>query len=114
MSEKIEELIQEWRKCIPECAKAKADAEYLKEFRKSKKAILMAEAEKNGCKTGQEREAYAYAHPEYLELLDALKIAIETSEQLKWRMNVAERRVDIWRTKSANTRKEQVMYGGTL
>lgn len=111
MSEQIEKLIDAWRKNIPEYAKAKADAEYLKEFRKSKKAILMVEAEQKGVKTGQEREAYAYSHPEYLNLLEAYRIAVETSESLKWRITVAERRVDIWRTKSANVRTEKTMYG---
>ena len=111
MSETIEKLIHEWRSNIPAYAKAKSDAEYLKEFRKSKKAILMVEAETKGLKTGQEREAYAYSHPEYLELLNAYRTAVEVSESLKWRITVAERRVDIWRTKSANDRKEQSMYG---
>ena len=111
MSESIEKLIHQWRSNIPEYAKAKADADYLKEFRKSKKAILMVEAETKGLKTGQEREAYAYSHKEYLELLDAYRIAVETSESLRWRINIAEKRVDIWRTKSANERKEQAMYG---
>ena len=106
----IEELIQEWRAAIPAQAKAKADAEYLREFRKSKKAILMAQAQANGVKTGQERETYAYSHPDYIALLDGLRVAVELSESLKHRMIVAERRVDIWRTKSANVRKEQGMY----
>lgn len=110
MSETIEKLIHEWRSNIPAYAKAKSDAEYLKEFRKSKKAMLMVEAEVKGYKTGQEREAFAYSHPEYLELLEAYRVAVEASESLKWRITVAERRVDIWRTKSANGRKEQSMY----
>lgn len=111
MSENIEKLIHEWRTSIPEYSKAKAEAEYLREFRKSKKAILMVEAEQKGIKTGQEREAYAYSHKEYQELLSGLKAAVEKSESLKYRMVVAEKRVDIWRTMSANTRRESNMYG---
>lgn len=111
MTEQIEKLIDTWRQNIPEYAKAKAEAEYLKEFRKSKKAILMVEAEQKGIKTGQERESYAYSHPEYIELLEAYRIAIETSESLKWRISIAEKRVEIWRTKSANSRTEKNMYG---
>ena len=49
----IETLINDWRKCIDENAQAKSDAEYLREFRKSKKAILMQEAQSKGIKTGQ-------------------------------------------------------------
>lgn len=66
----IEKLISD---SVKEAAKAKADVVYLTEFRKSKKAILMQEAQVNGLKTGQERESYAYAHSEYIELLEGLK-----------------------------------------
>ena len=55
----IEKLINDWRNSVDDYAKAKAEAEYLKEFRKSKKALLMVEAEQKGLKTGQERESYA-------------------------------------------------------
>ena len=106
----IEKLISDWRSSVETYAKAKAQAEHLKEFRKSKKAILMIEGEKEGKKTGQEREAYAYAHPEYTALLDGLKAAIEQSEALRWQMEIAKNRVEIWRTKQANSRREQSMY----
>ena len=110
----IETLIHDWRLAVDDYAKAKAEAEYLKEFRKSKKAILMQEAQadpKKGLKTGQERETYAYAHTEYLELLDGLKVATKEAEQLRWRMTIAQERVNVWRTKQASARKEQGMYG---
>lgn len=107
----IEQLINDWRNSVNDYSKAKADTEYLREFRKSKKAILIGEAESKGLKTGQERESYAYAHKEYIELLDALRIAIEKSEQLRWRMTIAQERINIWRTKQANGRKEQSSYG---
>lgn len=107
----IEKLISEWRDSVKAYAKAKADTEYLREFRKSKKAILIGRADEEGLKTGQERESYAYAHDEYTELLTALRIAIEASEELRWRMTIAQERVNIWRTKQANGRKEQGHYG---
>lgn len=107
----IEELISEWRGSVADYAKAKADTEYLREFRKSKKAILIGRAAEEGFKTGLERESYAYAHNEYTELLTALRIAIEESEELRWRMTIAQERVNIWRTKQANGRKEQSSYG---
>ena len=56
-------------------AEAKGMAEYLKEFRKAKKAMLINEAELKGRKTQQERESYAYSHSEYIELLEGLKVA---------------------------------------
>ena len=107
----IEQLIHDWRDSVKDYAKAKADTEYLREFRKSKKAILIGQAAEQGLKTGQERESYAYAHKEYTDLLTALRIAIELSEELRWRMTIAQERINIWRTKEASNRKEQSHYG---
>ena len=106
----VEKLIGDWRDSVKDYAKAKADTEYLREFRKSKKAILIGQAAEEGLKTGQERESYAYAHKEYTDLLTALRIAIELSEELKWRMTIAQERINIWRTKEASNRKEQNHY----
>lgn len=107
----IEKLISDWRDSVKKAAKAKADVVYLTEFRKSKKAILMQEAQVNGLKTGQERESYAYSHKEYIELLEGLKVATEIHEDLRNRMLIAQTRIDIWRTKEANKRKEFGNYG---
>jgi Mg-chelatase subunit ChlD len=107
----IETLINDWRLAVDDYAKAKAEAEYLKEFRKSKKAILVIEAEKKEkIKTGAMREAYAYSHADYMQLLEGLKVATEKAESLRWRMTIAQERVNVWRTKQANGRKEQGMY----
>jgi len=84
---------------------------YLTEYRKSKKVILMNQAQAEGIKTGQERESYAYAHDDYLALLIGLKEATEKSEELRYRMKIAEERVGIWRTKQASSRREHGHYG---
>jgi hypothetical protein len=84
-------------------AAAKAQRVYLEEFRKSKKAILMAQSQ---AKTGTEREQYAYGHEDYLGLLGGLKAAVEVEEKLKWDLEAARLRVEIWRTKSANNRMQ--------
>lgn len=86
----------------PAYAKAKSERVYLEEFRKSKKALLMA---KSGAKTAAEREQHAYAHDEYIKLLEGLKLAVETEEELKWQLIAAQAKVEIWRTESANNRK---------
>lgn len=106
MTDPIEKLIHDWRASVGEYAKARADMVYLTEFRKSKKAILMNQAQADGVKTGQERESYAYAHDDYLSLLVGLRDATEKSEGLRYRMKIAEERVGIWRTKEATIRKE--------
>lgn len=85
-------------------SKAKAERVYLDEFRKSKKALLMQEAELKGVTTSAGQERDAYSHHEYRELLEALKIAVEIEEALKWKMTAAQLRVEIWRTTQANNR----------
>jgi hypothetical protein len=84
-------------------AQAKAQRVYLEEFRKSKKAILMAQST---AKSAVEREQYAYAHEDYLALLGGLKAAVEVEEKLRWDLVGAQARVEIWRTQSANNRAQ--------
>ncbi len=84
-------------------AKAKAKRVYLEEFRKSKKAILMKQSMEAAI-GAQEREAYA--HGEYVELLNGLKEAVEIEEKLRWDLIAAQARVEIWRTEQANNRAE--------
>jgi hypothetical protein len=75
-------------------AQAKANRIYLEEFRKSKKALLMNQSTE---KTVNAREQYAYSHDEYLALLDGLKAAVEVEEKLKWEMQMAQARVEVWK-----------------
>ena len=83
-------------------AKAKAERIYIEQFRKSKKAMLFQEAPAG---TVAEKESFAYAHPDYRALLDGLKAAVETEEELRWQMVAAESKIDVWRTQQANSRK---------
>ena len=82
-------------------AEAKASRVYLEEFRKSKKSLLMLQSDE---KTQAGKEAYAYAHDEYIALLDGLKVAIEVEETVKWQMIAAQARIEVWRTQQANNR----------
>jgi hypothetical protein len=86
-----------------EFAKAKAKRIYLEEFRKSKKALLMQKHREESI-GAQEREAYA--HPEYKELLEGLREAIEIEERLRWNLVAAQARVDVWRSLEASNRRE--------
>lgn len=90
-------------KHAPKFAKAKAERVYLEEFRKSKKALLMSECTE---KAVNAREQYAYAHPDYKALLDGLKAAIETEEELKWMLTAATIRVEVWRSQEASNRNQ--------
>ena len=93
-------------KKAPEFAKAKSKRVYLEEFRKSKKALLMKDALLKGIEAVNAQEREAYSHPEYLELLEGLAAAIEIEETLKWQLEAARMRTDIWRTEQANARME--------
>jgi len=96
----LEELTKEY-------SEAEANRQYLMEFRKSKKAILMAEAEKeNSSMPIAKQERYAYSHPEYLELLIGLKAAVEEAVALKHKITVLNMRFEQWRSRQATTRAE--------
>lgn len=90
------------RENAPAYAKAKSERVYLEQFRKSKKALLMAESTE---RTAAAKEIYAYAHPDYVALLEGLKAAVEVEEAIKWKMTSAEAHIEIWRTQSANNRQ---------
>lgn len=82
-------------------AKAKANVTYLEQFRKSKKAIIFQNALGN---TIADKEAFAYSHPEYLEVLEGLKEAVEEAERLRWMLVAAQARIDVWRSQEASNR----------
>lgn len=90
----------------PIYAKAKAARVYLENFRKSKKAILMRAAELKGHKTAAIQEREAYANPEYIEVLEALQVATEEEERLRWMIVAAEAKIEAWRTIEATRRAE--------
>lgn len=93
--------IEFMHKYAPEFAKAKAERMYLEEFRKSKKAVLMQAH--NGKPIGaQEREAYA--DPEYLGVLAAIRVAVEREETFRWRLIAAQTAVEVWRSQESSNR----------
>ena len=84
-------------------AKAKAERIYLEEYRKSLKAILMKRSMETAI-GAQEREAYA--HEEYKQLLEGLKVAVEAEEELRWALVAAQARVEVWRSQESSKRAE--------
>ena len=85
-------------------SKARAEREYVEQFRKSLKAILMG---KSDAKTIADREAYAYSHPEYKQHLDAIREAIEADEKYRWLQVAAEAKIGLFRTQEANNRAQE-------
>lgn len=99
--ERAEMAVEFLREKSPEYAQAKAERVYLEQFRKSKKAMLVQQAQG----TILERESYAYAHPEYLEILEGLKAAVQQEEELRWMLVAAQTKFEAWRTQQANNRR---------
>ena len=111
MIDPIEKRLHELRLLAGEYAKAQSDREYLENFRHSKLAILMKEADRNGYSTAAAQEREARANPEYLSLLDGLKVATEKAERCKWELKIAEMGAGLWQTAQANKRAEMKGYG---
>lgn len=87
-------------------AQAKAERTYLEEYRKSKKALLMKDAEVDGHKTAAAQEREAYAHADYIELLMGLRAAVAAEEEVRWGLVAAQARIDVWRSQEASARQE--------
>jgi hypothetical protein len=109
--ETIEKRLQELRTLADDYAKARANTVYIEEFKKSKLALLMKEAERNGVKTAAAQERDALAHHEYIELLHGLRAATEVSERSRWLLRIAEMGSELYRTEQANQRAERKGYG---
>jgi len=84
-------------------SKAKADRVYIEKFLRSKIAMLIQDAPED-CTTVSAKEAYAYSHPEYLELLDGLREAVEVEETAKFTLEQFKIQFEMWRTEQANDR----------
>jgi hypothetical protein len=88
----------------PLYAKAKSDRMFLEEFRKSRKAQLASQA---GTEVLGKQETFAYAHPEYIEILEGIREAVEKEERFRWLMTAAQARIEVWRTEQYSARIEQ-------
>jgi len=83
-------------------AQAKATRVQLEEYRKSKKAILMSEEDG----TLGNKEIYAYAHEDYVGLLMQIKDAIALEEELRWKLEAAKLRVEVFKVEEYTRRVE--------
>ena len=82
-------------------AQARANREYLSEYRKTLKAQLMRKHQDLPL-AAQEREAYS--DPLYVEHLAALKDAIEADEKMRWLQSAAEAKLSAWQTQQRSLR----------
>lgn len=108
------EWLYQIERLIKAYAKAKADRVHLEQFRKTKKALLMTQAETEDpqkYKSAVSQEVYAYGHQEYQELLAALQAATEEEVKCQWNLRQREWKFEQWRTEQANGRAERQRYG---
>jgi hypothetical protein len=87
----------------PLYAKSKADRMYLEEFRRSRKAQLQSQA---GTEVIGKQETYAYAHQDYIQILEGIREAVEREERFRWLMTAAQARIEVWRTEQYSARME--------
>lgn len=111
VNDKAEARLAELRTMAADYASAYAERNYLEEFKKSKLAMLMKQAEVDGHKTAAAQEREARADQDYVVLLQNLKTATEMSEQLRWHLEIAKLGVAVWQTSQANERAERRAYG---
>ena len=52
------------------------------------------------------QETYAYAHEEYLEVLEGIRQAVEKEEKYRWLMTAAQARVEVWKVNEYTKRAE--------
>lgn len=99
--ESIERALDWLRDNATPAAQARANRIHLEEYRKVIKAQIMAEHLDKPI-SAQEREAYSDAR--YVAHLEAMRIAIEEDERMRYLLTAAEARVEAWRTLNANAR----------
>jgi hypothetical protein len=87
----------------PLYAKSKADRMYLEEYRKSIKAQLMSQS---GTEVLGKQETFAYAHQDYVGILEGIRQAVEKEENYRWLMTAAQARIEVWRTEQYSARME--------
>jgi hypothetical protein len=100
--EQVEAAVDYLRDNAVKLAKAKAASIYLDDYSKVVKSQIMRE---NDNKSLGAQEAIAYSDPRYDQHLKAKRIADEEFEYLRWMMEAAQAKIDVWRTQSSNNRK---------
>jgi hypothetical protein len=88
-------------KTAPHYAKAKGNLAQFEAFKHSLKAIEMSKSEAT---TIGGKEMDAYKSQAYQELCEAIGLATEETEALRWQLEAAKMRFEAWRTQEASNR----------
>lgn len=101
--ESVEKAVDYLRQSAQEAAEARASVKYLAEFLKSKRAQIVT------AQTGVSNAAaenVALASPEYLDVLEGYKAAVEKDSFHSFKREAAVAMIDAWRTQQSNMRAE--------
>jgi hypothetical protein len=93
-------------KTAPLYAKAKGELAQFEAFKHSLKAIEMSKSTAN---TIGAKEMDAYKSQPYQELCEAIGLATEEAEALRWQLEAAKMRFEAWRTEQATNRNMERM-----
>ena len=88
----------------PRYAEAKSHRGYLENFLKVKKAQIMQDCKSES--SISRMETHALAHPDYLIIIEGIKIAMLEEERLRWYLEAARLRVELFRTMEASARNQ--------
>jgi len=88
-------------KTAPAYAKAKGNLAQFEAFKHSLKAIEMSKSTATAINA---KEVDAYKSQAYQELCEAIGLATEETEALRWQLEAAKMRFEAWRTEQANNR----------
>ena len=99
----VEGYLSEIEQVAPQYAKAKAETYQLTEYKRTQRSVLYSRAVG---KTVADKENWVSMQPEVTKTIEGIAVAIENEERLRWRLKVAELKVEVWRTEQANRRLE--------
>ena len=87
-------------------AEAKSNRIHIENYLKYLKATLVNDSDAT---TLGAKDTYAYSHPRYKEQLDAMKVAIEAEERMKYLLEAAKLKIEVWKTQEYTKRTEMKM-----
>ena len=93
-------------KTAPLYAKAKGELAQFEAYKHSLKAIEMSKSEATSLGA---KEMDAYKSQPYQELCEAIGLATEEAEALRWKLEAAKMRFEAWRTEQATNRNIERM-----
>ena len=91
----VEKAVLWLAQAATEAAQARANREYMDEYRKTLRAQIMAE---NPDKPLAAQERDAMSDPRYIAHLEAFREAVQQDEKMRWLRVAAETKISVWQS----------------